>query len=332
MRNDPIAVGIVGLGTVAGRQSRIGADESMTHLQALIGNHAVTIEGVHDIAPEVSGIAHGLGVQFYLNLEDFLAKSYDIIIVSSPTSTHQNILHQIALRDDPPGLVICEKPLSSSLRDSLDVVRLFEAKGIMLWVNYQRRLDSRVLQLKKDFEAGILGQFLFGSLTYEKGIKHNGSHGVDLARFILGEPRLAVKVSERFDYFQDDPTTGGCLLFNNSPLNLNPGHQGNYSIFELDFAFENQRYRFTRSGTILEVSSPGPDPVFPGYVELVESVNISSGFEMCFPTLIENAVKFLRRQQHLSVLEAKEILNTQRIAEILAHSPVLSPVKLEVDG
>ena len=55
-----------------------------------------------------------------------LKKKVDLVVISSPTDTHmQNIKDCLCLN---PSVIICEKPLTNNLKESLETLELLEKR------------------------------------------------------------------------------------------------------------------------------------------------------------------------------------------------------------
>lgn len=109
----------------------------------------------------------------------------DVVVVASPTQYHAEAV-QMALRHAKPKLILCEKPLSYSLEDARAMVLACREAGCQLYVNYLRRVEPGVLEIKRRLQSGAIAAPLKGVLWYTKGLLHNGSHFANLLEFWLG--------------------------------------------------------------------------------------------------------------------------------------------------
>jgi predicted dehydrogenase len=317
-----IRFGIIGAGKIASEYDSDEAFNILTHAHAIISTDGAELAGFYDIQMSASmAAAQKWGGVPYQSLNHLLRDNIDVVIVCVPDAQHHEILWRII--DKPPKLVICEKPLTLNHEESCLIYDAYKLKNIGLWINYQRRFDPIIQKLAIDYRSGKFGKFLSGSLIYEKGIKHNGSHGVDLLRFILGEPSGLLSIFKRYDYGDDDPTIGGALHFGCGLVALIPCSQIYYSIFEIDLFFENVRHKLHYSGMQLTSSFPAEDPVFRGYKELLNERTIKTGLLESLAHLINCGVQWVNNGGIESPCEADKILHTQLICERLADAKLM---------
>lgn len=259
-------VGVIGAGKIGALFDSPKSEKVLTHAHSVLKSQRFYLQGFWDSDDQAAKFAaERWGSHAYTTL-DCLCIDSDILIVCVPDEFHHEILEKIA--KFKPKLVICEKPLTLSSDSAIRVAELYKANGIPLYVNFQRRFDEDVIQLKRDFISGSLGAPIGGAVWYSKGIKHNGSHAVDLVRYLFGEPESISSYSKTYDYSAIDPTVSGRLDFQQVSINLLAANESYFSLFEVDLIFEYARYRFIHSGLELEIQTPRPDPIFAGYSEL----------------------------------------------------------------
>ncbi|MCX6723043.1 MAG: Gfo/Idh/MocA family oxidoreductase, partial [Candidatus Staskawiczbacteria bacterium] len=109
----------------------------------------------------------------------------DIVSICVPDGQHFLILKKIIKYK--PKLVICEKPITTKIVDTEKIIKLYKKNKISVLVNYSRRFDVVIQQLKKDLSENKYGRVVSASGIYSKGILHNGSHLIDLASFLFGK-------------------------------------------------------------------------------------------------------------------------------------------------
>lgn len=141
----------------------------------------------------------------------------DLIDINAPSNAHK----EIAMAAAQAGKhIFCEKPLALTLADSRDMLAAAEAAGIKHMVGFNYRFSPAV-QLAKDLiESGRLGKIYHFRATFlqdwildpefplvwrlQKEIAGSGSHGdlgahlIDMARFLVGEFKEVVGMSETF--------------------------------------------------------------------------------------------------------------------------------------
>lgn len=113
------------------------------------------------------------------------AETAGVVVIASPTVQHGAVLSEV-LSHSTPNAILCEKPLSYDLAEAREMVEACEGAGVMLFVNYMRRADPGVIEVKKRIESGKIASPIKGFAWYSKGFLHNGSHFFNLLEFWLG--------------------------------------------------------------------------------------------------------------------------------------------------
>ena len=174
----------------------------------------VRVRGVLGSTPERGEArAHALGVErAYPSLEALLDDpTVDVVHVTSPNHLHVPQARQII---EAGRHVVCEKPLAMSARDSAALVELAAARGVVNAVNFNIRFYPLHQHVRELIAAGDLGDVRFVTGHYfqdwllmetdwnwrlepDKGgtlraVGDIGSHWLDLATFLTGQPITAV--------------------------------------------------------------------------------------------------------------------------------------------
>lgn len=143
----------------------------------------------------------------------------DVILVCTPPHVHA----EISIKALKAGKhVLCEKPLSKTISEAEEMVKVANASGLVLKCGFNHRHHPAIWNAKQIIDSGILGKTLFGRCIYgicgrpgyEKEWRANpemasgghfieqGSHVIDLFRWFLGEiTEIACMTSNL--YFKD---------------------------------------------------------------------------------------------------------------------------------
>jgi predicted dehydrogenase len=115
----------------------------------------------------------------------------DVYSICVPTPEHSAAFSAVLERG--ARAIVCEKPIASDVDEACRMVAAARARGCAVAVNYMRRFEPGVQSVRQALSAGRVGEVYKGVVWYGRGLVHNGSHFVDLLRFLLGEasePRL----------------------------------------------------------------------------------------------------------------------------------------------
>ena len=187
-------IAIVGCGRISKR-----------HIEAIQGADGIQLSLVCD-RDEAKGraLAEELGVGF---VEDYKKiEGVDVISVLTPSGNHPLHVAEIAENTEVEHIV-CEKPISLTVREAYEVFERVDAAGKRLHPVYQNRYNPLVAFMKELIDSGRLGnlhQFVcnvfwnrnneyfnidwHGTQSLDGGVLYTqASHYVDMAHFFFGD-------------------------------------------------------------------------------------------------------------------------------------------------
>ena len=264
---------IIGAGRVGAFFDTPESVNVLTHAHAFYRHPGFQLIGFVDSDFQSAQRASSIwGGKPFSNLSDAFAEiDIDIVVVAAPDDFHADLLTEVAIFS--VKLVLVEKPLAINLTDAKKIINLYGRMKIPLTVNYTRRFVPDFLKLKQSISSGKFGKYLVGSGYYGKGILHNGSHMIDLARFLLGEVRHAYSTGSIVDWSASDPSHSAILSMECGPLYLQAVDSRCFTIFELDLVFECRRIRIIDSGFLVEERGIAQSSIFKDY-QILEEGNI----------------------------------------------------------
>ena len=131
------------------------------------------------------------------------AADVDAVLIASPGPAHEAQVKACLERGVP---VLCEKPLTTTIESSYEIVQQQAALGReLIQVGFMRRYDAEYAALKQLITAGGLGRPLLvhcihrnptvpESFNSEMMMRDSVVHEVDVARFLLDEEIATVQV------------------------------------------------------------------------------------------------------------------------------------------
>ena len=200
----------------------------------------------------------------------------EIVSLCSPDATHGELLDRIL---DAPSVraVLAEKPLALDLAEAEAVVAKAEARGIVLAVNYVRRFAPSHRELRQWLQGDPIGRIELVRGSYVRGLKHNGTHWFDLARFLIGEV-MGVRGFGVVAEGASDATIDVDMEFKTGARGTLHGlREVPCSVFEMDLIGPQGRVRVIDSGQRFEVFNVGPSRRFHGFGELVPAIGPTGG-------------------------------------------------------
>ena len=127
----------------------------------------------------------------------------DAVVIASPDFTHAP-LSLACIRAGKP--VLCEKPLSQSSNECLDVIEAEVATGRrLIQLGFMRRFDQSYVEMKATLASGTIGPALMmhnfhrnvsapSNFTGQMAITNSAPHEFDIARFVLDTDYESISV------------------------------------------------------------------------------------------------------------------------------------------
>jgi predicted dehydrogenase len=200
-------------------------------------------------------IAERYNSNFLTDLSKVDLSEYDCISICTPTATHFQFLKRAI--ESNVKLIICEKPVSNSEAELLELKQLYENKKSKIIVNYIRRFQPAFIWLKKIIEDLLVSQKLTHiAIRYQRGFVNNCSHAFDLICYLTSRPIDLSNLQKQnvvYDHFQNDPTLS--LLANWNDVNVNVLGLSNvhFSNFEIDLYFSTFKIAIKESGDQVDI-------------------------------------------------------------------------------
>lgn len=218
-------IGLAGLG-------RIGA----FHADTLLGLPAVETLVVTDAAPRLAEevvarlrVAHpGARIRVVDTPEEMLAADLDGLVVATATAAHAEWIRRGLAAGIP---TFCEKPVASSLEETIELARLEAASSTPVHIGHQRRFDAGFRRAREAATSGELGfVHTIRANTHDQSpppaafvstsggiFRDCGVHDFDAIRYVTGREVAtvyAVGSNKGADYFTaaGDVDTGASVL------------------------------------------------------------------------------------------------------------------------
>lgn len=190
-----------------------------------------------------------------------------VVVVAVPTRLHSGALLE-GLGLAAPSAWLCEKPLSDGLDDAREMVGAVRERGAALFVNYMRRSDPGVIEVKHRLDAGAIATPVKGVVWYSKGFLHNGSHFFNLAEYWLG-PMTSFDIMDRGRPLEGtDAEPDVRVVFARGTLVFLAAREEDYSHYTMELIAPNGRLRYDQRGSLIEWHAAVGDPNFRGYTAL----------------------------------------------------------------
>ena len=206
-----------------------------------------------------------------------------VVVIASPTSQHLLAIKEV-LTYSTPKLILCEKPLAYNLIEAREIVKICKNAGVTLLVNYIRRADPGVIEIKKRIESGKITMPIKGVVWYSKGFLNNGSHFFNLLEFWLGAFIKARILNRGRLWDNKDPEPDVQVEFEQGEVIFISAWEEAFSHYTIELLSPSGRLRYEQEGNSITWQSPHDDPNFSGY----QSLKIT-------PEILENDMNYYQR-------------------------------------
>jgi len=255
---------------------------------------------LHDGQRAIFGERWGLSDDhLYADYREMLARErLDLVSVCTTTRVRSTIVQDVARSG--VGAIWAEKPIALSLQEADDMVRVCEHEGVQLAIYCARRWNPFFAEARRMIEAGEIGDVLQITAYAQAGLSHNGSHVIDVVRYLVGaevEWVFGEMESDEVAAGDDDPRGNGYLAFANGTRGYIRSMNTGAAYWEIDVLGEKGRIRSVanserwelervldegpkgRRGRPVSVSYPFPWPAMIQGMGLNAVADLVSGIE-----------------------------------------------------
>jgi predicted dehydrogenase len=320
----PLCVLIVGCGNIAGLfdVARGPEDLPVTHAGAYMRDGRFRVMAcVEPDDTRRNAFAKAWRIpKAFRTLEEAMGcgERFDVISICSPTGCHARDV-RLAL-ELKPKLIFCEKPVTDSLEQTESVVDACEESGVPLAVNYVRRWDPAIKDLKNGIDEGRWGILRSAVGYYNKGLLNNGSHMIDLWHFLLG-PLVFVNAGKgTSDFFPEDPTVPALLeTAGRLPVQLACGHAKDFALFEAQFLFSGAMLTMEEGGMYWSERRVAQSKTFAGYRVLDAGVRRPGAYAGAMLRSVDNIFGAITRGDALASTGESALVVQRLCEEITRH-------------
>ncbi|SDH62333.1 Gfo/Idh/MocA family protein [Propionivibrio dicarboxylicus] len=258
---------IIGLGQI-GMTSDIGLDPEQyiwSHARAFFAHPAFSLlAGVDPSPTSRAAFEEAYRRPSYATAAEALsAHRPDIVVIAVPTVNHLQALQE-TLAASRPMAVLCEKPLSYRFDEAVAMTDTCRQANVRLFVNYVRRADPAVREIKQRLNSGQIAQPLKGVVWYSKGLFNNGSHFFDLMQYWLGEMRT-YEIVNSGRLLGNDPEPDFMAVFGGGQIQFLSAREEDYSHYTIELVSPSGRLRYDQGGSKVVWQSAIASPESPAY-------------------------------------------------------------------
>ena len=268
----PFKVLVVGLGQIGmGYDLLLEAELIYSHARAFARHPAFELVGGVDPDAERRAVfEQTYACPAYADIGAALvARAVDVVTIAVPTSYHQAALMEI-LEHARPQAILCEKPLADDLGAAQAMVDACASKGVTMYANYIRRSDPGAIEVERRIACGLIEAPLKGVVWYSKGLRHNGSHFLNLLEYWLGPVRKMAVIQPGRLLQDGDAEPDLDITFERGRAVFLAAREEDFSHYTVELIAANGRLRYERGGARIEWQSIAKDEQLDGYTRLSE--------------------------------------------------------------
>jgi predicted dehydrogenase len=328
MIRQPLRTVLIGFGKVA---ADYAADPFMakyypyaTHAQVLRDHPAFSWEAVVDVQQDaLDRASKKWSVRYVAHKVQELSQVYDpeVAIIATPPDDRVDLLREM------PSLraVLVEKPLGTTVKQSVNFLDYCRHRGILVQVNLWRRADKTF----RAFAAGGLEkrlgrpQAVFG--VYGNGLLNNGIHMIDFIRMLFGEiaavRALSSAVARDTGPISGDLNIPFCLNMRNGlSISVLPIGFSHYRENGLDIWGEKGRLSILQEGLEIWFYGKHPNRAMKGEWEVASDQprKLSSTVGKAFYDMYSNLSAAIRTGEPLFCDGLTAISSTRVVNAVLA--------------
>lgn len=212
------------------------------HVDALAAAEGARLAAVCDVqADRARALGERLGIPWFTELDDMLARVPELDVVSVLTPTGYHAAHAVRVAGAGKHVVV-EKPMALRLEDADEMILACDRAGVRLFVVKQNRYNPPVQRLRAALDAGRFGKLVMGTVrvrwcrrqayydqdawrgTWELDggvLANQASHHIDLLMWMLGpvESVVAMTATRLVDVETED-TAAVLLRFASGALGI----------------------------------------------------------------------------------------------------------------
>ena len=320
---DKTKVIIIGLGGISYKYDHnLEKSYVLTHLRAFESHTSFKIIGVVDKNKNViSEFSKIYSYPTFISIEIALKKlKPDLIVISTPTYSHLDVVKQI-FNTYSPKYLLCEKPLGLNLNQSVEIIKLCKINKSTLLVNFQRNYSELSKKLKEKILSGEYAPSYKIILRYSNGLRNSASHFISLFNFLFGK----IKKIEIINSFKNNEKINDTMLhfklkYEKCEAIFIPLEEISFFYNSFEIICKNGRLIYENGGESCKWQKIDDNKkTYSNYNKLSEYFeNLESDFNQSQLSVVNNLAKFIKGENSL-ICTAEDALQTLIVIEKLKN-------------
>ena len=251
----------------------------------------------------------------FCNIDDALNSIKPTVgVICNPTDDHYSVLVKL-VESSNLKVIICEKPLSYDFDEAQEMCDICARNDISLYVNYMRRADPNVIEIKRRIDSGDIAGPIKINAWYSKGILNNGSHLINLVSYWLGEYINHTVLDSESSWNETDPEPDVFIKFERGSLVLMSAWEDFYTHLTVELISPSGRIYYSNGGENIAFSQVTKDSLFDGYDVLVDEPEIFENYFLKYQYHVYEQLSAAIKKQESYLCDGFEGLRTLGILE-----------------
>lgn len=243
-------------------------------------------------------------LRLYTDFETMITQEkLDVVSICTPPDQHGK---QIGFLAGKVKAIICEKPLDLKLEDSKKAIDNCEATNTVLAVNYYKRFEGCVPQVKELISDFVIGEIETTTIYYSGPLYAVGSHAVNLLEYLVGELIFLNGRCQKTDQYDITFQTPNDTLAHM----ITTGPRKSFT-FETDIIGSKGRIRIINNNNSFELYQYKESKRYSGYLELEKTDLPMIKHHDRFIPMFEEVYKKLQGEKVEHLFHGKHALKTQ---------------------
>lgn len=310
---------LIGLGNIGINYDNNNKDFIQTHANALNKHpYFELISGIDTLQKQRSLFQEIYKKKAYKDIKTFKnISNVDLIIVATPTDTHLSVIEE-SIFILKPKMILCEKPLSYNYQDAKKIIDLCEKQNVQLFVNFMRRCDPGVIEIKNKLDDNSFRTPIKGYCWYSKGLLNSGSHFINLLEFWLGDHKEIQIINKGRFYDNFDPEPEFLIQFERGSIIFRSAWEEYFSFYNIQLISPSGVINYEVGGEIISFFDVINDKSFPGYRVVNNKRNeIQSNMKIYQYNVLDQIYKSFIGKKNTTICKGSEALKTQKILYLI---------------
>lgn len=190
----------------------------------------------------------------------FNTHKIDVVSLAVPAECRPTLFEEL-LQFSLKG-ILTEKPVANNFSMSQRLFELAAKKNLCLMVNFIRRYDPGIEQLRQDIQVGKIGKILKGVVWFPKGVFCNAIHYLDLLFYLFDTRFTFERLLKPCKSFENDYQFDFKIVSNQAEIYFMNSPSSQYYLSEMDILTDKGRVYYSEDGRNVSFREPKPDDVF----------------------------------------------------------------------